>query len=86
MIGDPCLSSHHTVLNDMEFRSTGYKMAPDEVARCDRRLAAGWYRMRSKAGEDMPTTCPTKGACGTLYPVWMNGKNNNLKSYEMAWL
>ena len=31
---------------------------------CDTDLKPSWYRFSTKAGEDMPTTCPPINSCG----------------------
>lgn len=42
---------------------------------CDTFLVPGWYRVISKAGEEMPTECIKGGfRCGTTVSIWMNGK------------
>ena len=41
---------------------------------CDRHLVEGWYRAVSGAGGDMPTVSPGFNHCGTVYPIWLNGK------------
>ena len=41
---------------------------------CDLYLKEGWYKFTGPQGNDMPTQSPGIPACGTQYPVWMNGK------------
>ena len=70
---DPCQDGNHKVMNDVEWRNSA---AANTLAHCDRRLDRGWYRIDSKAGSDMPTFCPQMNRCGTVFPVWLNGKGH----------
>ena len=70
---DPCQDGNHTVMYDVEWRNSA---AATTLAHCDRRLEEGWYRIDSKAGSDMPTSCPQMNRCGTVYPVWLDGKGH----------
>ena len=48
-------------------RSIRNKIKADSVDKhCDNSLASGWYRFVSKAGPDMPTTCPSVYSCGKI--------------------
>lgn len=42
----------------------------DPVPICDRYLAKHWY---AAVNHKMPTTAPDLGACGTMYPYWLDG-------------
>lgn len=55
------------------WRSTANKISSDP--KCDRGhiVDNGWYRFNSPAGNEMPTTNPRLGKCGTYAPIWMNG-------------
>lgn len=57
-------------------RSSGYQLTVTDVAISDNFLSEGWYRFQSGAGNDMVTSKPSIAMCGTLYPVWLNGKVN----------
>lgn len=46
------------------------------MAISDNFLSEGWYRFQSGAGNDMVTSEISITMCGTLYPVWLNGKVN----------
>uniref|UniRef100_A0A7M6DKV0 VWFD domain-containing protein n=2 Tax=Clytia hemisphaerica TaxID=252671 RepID=A0A7M6DKV0_9CNID len=71
---DPC--KDHIVDNSTNVwqRSTGFLALSDTAVRCDRQgFKTGWYRFKSNAGSEMPTSCPPQNACGTNGPIWMNG-------------
>lgn len=54
------------------------KYAPQvgDVELCDNFLKEGWYRIKSKAGDRMPTTCPSLGfKCCTTNPLWLSDGN-----------
>lgn len=55
-------------------RSSGYQLGRTDVAISDNFLSEGWYRFQSGAGNDMVTSAPLIAMCGTLYPVWLDGK------------
>lgn len=42
---------------------------------CDRALTWGWYRFVSYVGEKMPEKKVDTKHCGTIHPIWMNGKH-----------
>lgn len=44
------------------------------MAISDNFLSEGWYRFQSGAGNDMVTIAPSIAMCGTIYPVWLDGK------------
>ncbi|CAC5392587.1 unnamed protein product [Mytilus coruscus] len=67
---EPCLPANYKNIDQWE-RSVGNKNGGQI---CDNVLEPGWYRPVSKAGREMPTSCPENGLkCGTTYPIWMNG-------------
>ncbi|RUS83032.1 hypothetical protein EGW08_009220, partial [Elysia chlorotica] len=70
---DPCPSVNHMVLSNVK-RSAGYQTQASDRPLCDTQLVQGWYRFQSGAGGEMPNTCPDRLRCGTVAPVWMNGK------------
>ena len=59
-------------------RSAGYNLDLDnyEIAISDDRLEAGWYRIISAAGTEMPTDAPGTFRCKTWYPIWLHGIDN----------
>ncbi|XP_062578161.1 LOW QUALITY PROTEIN: uncharacterized protein LOC134240066 [Saccostrea cucullata] len=65
---DPCSTSVYTELGDLAKRNPSY--VQDSVPLCDRYIVQKWYRA---SYHKMPTSAPTLGMCGTLYPYWMNG-------------
>ncbi|XP_071126275.1 uncharacterized protein [Mytilus edulis] len=69
---EPCLPTNYRNIDQWE-RSVG-NINGGQI--CDNVLEPGWYRPISKAGKEMPTSCPKNGQkCGTTYPIWMNGTN-----------
>lgn len=51
---------------------------------CDNLLPAGWFRVISGAGENMPTDCEkvSDGKCGTARPIYLsNGGWKFIKIY-----
>lgn len=60
---------------DVVRRSSAYILTPTDTAICDSFLDEKWYRLDSLAGNDIVQTCPPVTHCGTLYPLWMNGKS-----------
>ncbi|XP_062614469.1 oncoprotein-induced transcript 3 protein-like [Saccostrea cucullata] len=64
---DPCSTSVYTELGDLAKRNPSY--VQDSVPLCDRYIVRKWYRA---SYHKMPTSEPTLGMCGTLYPYWMN--------------
>ena len=67
---DPCLD--YMTLQNATGRSSGIQTGADSI--CDRRIAEGWYRVVSPAGEDMPTSCVPIQRCGTIHTIWLNGR------------
>lgn len=55
-------------------RSSSYQLTGTDVAISDNFLSEGWYRFQSGAGNNMVTSAPSIAMCGTLYPVWLDGK------------
>ena len=46
-------------------RSVGNKIKTGSKENfCDSLLVSSWYRFMSKAGTDMPNSCPSKHSCG----------------------
>ena len=48
---------------------------PDDPYRSDQVLDAGWYKFTGPNGNKMPTYAPDIYSCGTVFPIWMNGKH-----------
>ncbi|XP_048772651.2 von Willebrand factor D and EGF domain-containing protein-like [Ostrea edulis] len=69
---DPC--KQYTVISNQHERSSGYTLAANGLAISDSFLAEGWYRFSSGGGNDMVTTAPSLSQCGTIYPIWLNGR------------
>ncbi|XP_071085371.1 von Willebrand factor D and EGF domain-containing protein-like [Haliotis cracherodii] len=69
---DPCLS-HETLQHDK--RVYTYILSQTEQAECDHYLPDenNWYRLDGSGAGDLYSHCPQISACGTLFPVWMNG-------------
>ncbi|XP_074606670.1 uncharacterized protein LOC141859710 [Acropora palmata] len=59
-------------VNQETDRSVTY-MTGSSAYKCDRNLAAGWYRFNSTAGSKMPTYCIEKKRCNTHASGWLNG-------------
>uniref|UniRef100_A0A7M6DLQ4 Uncharacterized protein n=1 Tax=Clytia hemisphaerica TaxID=252671 RepID=A0A7M6DLQ4_9CNID len=72
---DPC--QNYILDNDPENwkRSTGNIISSNTTDKyCDRQgWQQGWRRFVSGAGTMIPTQCPPAFACGTDYPMWLNG-------------
>lgn len=66
--------THYVLQSNQYKRSSGYQMTGTDVAISDNFLFEGWYRFQSGAGNDMVTSAPPIAMCGTLYPVWLDGK------------
>ena len=73
---NPCEKKHHYLIDDEEGFRSGGQMAEDkgQDIYCDRRITEGWYRVRSPAGNDIPTACVPEGYCNTIGTIWMDGK------------
>ncbi|XP_022287221.2 uncharacterized protein LOC111099976 [Crassostrea virginica] len=67
-LNDPCIESNVRSLDHQESRSLhcGYKKSDEN---CDNDMTSGWYKSEST----MVTQCPGLLACGSIYPVWLNG-------------
>ena len=59
-------------VNQETDRSVTY-MTGSSPSKCDKNLAAGWYRFNSTAGSKMPTYCIGKNRCNTHASGWLNG-------------
>lgn len=72
---DPC-SSYSLIFGQYQ-RSSNYTIQSTDIAFSDNFLSEGWYRFNSRAGNDIVTWAPSIYQCGTIYPVWMQGKHQN---------
>eukprot|EP00794_Sanderia_malayensis_P012364 gene12364-13634_t len=55
-------------------RSTAFIIDPTSTsAFCDIPWRYGWYHFTSKAGQQIPTTCPPINSCGTTGSIWSDG-------------
>ena len=70
--GDPCIN--YQTLHSPDGRSPSALLEKEAI--CDRRIHEGWYKLGHKGLHD---ACVKPGHCGTVYPIWMNGTNNNNK-------
>lgn len=78
-ITDPC--STHGTIKEWERSIRNNKVSS---TLCDSFLKEGWYKITSKAGEVMPTTCPHYGfRCGTVEPIWLNGEKTIVSLMNM---
>ena len=68
---NPCDEANHKYLRDSQGVRGSGSSGSSHV--CDAIITQGWYRVLSPLGGDMPTTCVTRGSCGTKYPVWLEG-------------
>lgn len=64
-------------------RSSGYQLGRTDVAISDNFLSEEWYQFQSAAGNDMVTSSPSIAMCGTIYPVWLNGKAMMIYRFEV---
>ena len=62
----------YTVLEEVDRDINHVTQSPSAV-KCDRNLIPGWYRFLNVPGIRMPTSCPPKFRCGTVWPGWLNG-------------
>ena len=70
---DPCDQSNYKLFKDPDGLHSAGSRAPAAYV-CHSDLSAGWYRIQSPAGEDMPTTCLDQYHCGTRFPIWLTGE------------
>ena len=71
-----CKKQNHQEIDNSR-RSTQSQWKSGQVALCDRKLTAGWYRFTSFVGGKMPTTKVNKNHCGTKAPIWLDGRTGN---------
>ena len=71
----------HTVLEDYD-RDVKNRTVPG-YAKCDHNLNIGWYRFLNISGITMPTACPPRYTCGTLYPGWLTGDHPTVDEGEV---
>ena len=64
---DEC--QHYKVLEEVD-RDVNHET---QSAKCDNNLTPGWYRFLNVSGIRMPTSCPSKNRCGTVWPGWLDG-------------
>ncbi|XP_063404491.1 uncharacterized protein LOC134687958 [Mytilus trossulus] len=64
----PCYST--SVIEGTYDRTPNYILQPGEVEYCDN-ITGGWYTFAS--GQNVPTTPPVPGQCGSRSPVWFDG-------------
>lgn len=69
-----CGEGNYTVIVEPR-RSINSIWEVGQVALCDRALAWGWYRFKSFVGGQMPTSIVSPNRCGTVAPVWIQGKH-----------
>jgi hypothetical protein len=80
-----CRGIQYRKINDPR-RSTGYVSNDTKKYLCDRSLLEDrvWYRFESEAGDELPTTKPKDGTCGTYAPIWMNGSHPTISDGTVA--
>lgn len=69
---DPCLTA--STLPGEIWRSVAYNTPSESQGICDVTIIEKWYRIDSEAGNDTISFCPPIRRCGTVHPIWMNGK------------
>lgn len=69
---NPC--SNYKSINQAK-RSPEHILARGEKAICDNKLVPGWYRFTNAEQAQIPTTKPGIHHCGTLAPIWIQGKH-----------
>lgn len=79
-ISNPC--ADYKVINDAR-RSPTYVLARGEKAICDNKLVEGWYRFINAKQAQIPTIRPGRRHCGSLAPIWINGKHPTLPGEEL---
>ena len=72
---DPC--TLYTTLDRQYKRSARYVAdgTADNPYLCDLHMEEGWYYFDGGQGDNMSTYAPPINSCGTMYPVWLNGKS-----------
>jgi len=61
-------------INDWK-RSEAYAPLLNDTNICDSFLEKGWYRVTSKAGQEMPRKCPLFGyRCCTDNSIWLSNR------------
>ena len=63
-----CLN--YTQLNSAS-RSSAYQLPDGNKPSCDDDLPTDWYRFSKPAGDEMASTCPPSGKCGTVVTGWL---------------
>lgn len=70
---DPCDAGNQVVLEVDEDRSTTCKK--EDLQLCDSDLKNVWYRpVMNNRNIQMATNCVEQNRCGTVSPIWLNGK------------
>lgn len=71
---NPCADA--TIVRNEYRRSANYTAGSEGEVEylCDRYIDAGWYIFEGYQGQEMPTSPPGLGKCGTGYPIWLDGK------------
>lgn len=68
---DEC--NDYTLKKDEVRRSVEVTLQAGDTSISDNFMTDGWYRFESGAGNDMTTTAPSVTACGTMFPIWLQG-------------
>lgn len=73
IFADPCYQ--YSVIQNEEKRSPMYvtDQSSDDII-SDGLLNNDWYRIISENGDKMPTYPPGLFHCGTINPIWLNGR------------
>ena len=71
---DCCSQGNHKVLNDSRRRVESH-WKPGQTPLCDKDLPPGWYRFASFVGRQLPTNRVSINHCGTMAPIWLDGKH-----------
>ena len=69
-----CSDTVYTKLNNPR-RSINSIWKSGQQPLCDRSLPWGWYRFTSYVGGQMPTSLVRQYHCGTVAPIWIQGKH-----------
>ena len=75
------LCQFYTVLEDYDRDVKNQTLSG--YVKCDYNLNSGWYRFLNISGITMPTTCPPRYTCGTLYPGWLKGDHPTVDEGEV---